>query len=110
MASFSGRRDIDSSRGNEQPASYTVYSSVTVCADAYVRTSSDGNIGGLPRVAPPQLSTGVPSTTAGRMYSQSDFGPVPRICLKRRHDEQCSAGPSTSAAIQEEEEGKYDYY
>ncbi len=92
MASFNGRRDIDSSRGNEQPASYMVCSSVTVRADAYVRTSSDGN-------------------TAGRMYSPFDFGPVPRICLKRRHDEQCSAGPSTSAAIQEEEEeGKYDYY
>ncbi len=65
---------------------------MTVRADAYVRTSSDGN-------------------TAGRMYSPFDFGPVPRICLKRRHDEQCSTGPSTSAAIQgEEEEGKYDYY
>ncbi len=109
MASFSGRRDIDSSRGNEQPASYTVYSSVTVRADPYVRTSSDGHTGGLPRVAPSQSSsTGVPSTTAGRMYSPPDFGPVPRICIKRRHDKQCSAGPSTSAAIQEEE-GKYDY-
>ncbi len=115
MASFSGQRDIDSSRGNEKPASYTVCSLVTVRANAYVRTSSDGNTGGVPRVAPPQSSsTSVSSTTAGRMYSPSDVGPAPRICLKRRHDEQCSAGPSLSAATQEEEEeeeeSKYDYY
>ncbi len=90
MASFHGRIDIGSSRGNEQPSSYMVYSSVTVRGDAYVRTSSDGNTGGVPRVAPPQSSSrGVPFTTAGRMYSPSDFGPVPRICLKRRHDEHC---------------------
>ncbi len=99
MASFTGRSHIDASGGNEQPPSYTVYSSVTVGADAYVRTKPDGDTGGAP---PQSSSTVVPSTTAERLYSSSDFGPVPRICLKSRHDEQCSAGPSTSAAIQEE--------
>ncbi len=87
MASFTGRKDIDASRGNNQPAFYTVYISVMVGADAYVRTKSNGNTGGLPRVAPPQSSSiGVPCTTAGRLYSPSDIDPVPHICLKRLHD------------------------